>query len=219
MFLPFNLIFLGGVSFGQSFNERYFNGTSYIFNDIEKITQSNLFSTYGHELGLGYEDDIDDGNGIYQWHYPNDWQVSIKGNQLTLNDYTSTTSQQLAVTYIDSKNNTYSDTIVVHFSDEEWQMTDNYPSQALNSTINEFNNSKSFILSPNPASDKVTLDFRVLEDEIKIEIYDLNGKLISAYNTQNSQYTIDVTTLSNGLYIIKVVIGDKVFNEKLSIIK
>lgn len=163
--------------------------------------------------------DIDDGNGIYQWHYPNDWQVSIKGNQLTLNDYTSTASQQLAVTYTDSKNNTYSDTIVVHFSDEEWQMTDNYPSQALNSTINEFNNSKSFILSPNPASDKVTLDFGVFEDEIKIEIYDLNGKLISTYYTQESEISIDISSFSAGLYIIKAIIGGKVFNEKLSIIK
>src|SRR5690554_889821 len=57
-------LFSWGVSFGQSFNERYFNGTSYIFNDIEKITQSELFTTFKYEFGLGNNDEMIQTNNV-----------------------------------------------------------------------------------------------------------------------------------------------------------
>lgn len=180
--------------------------------DIINIDNNDIFWTANLN-------DIDDDQGSYQWHYPNDWQVSIKGNQLTLNDYSSTSSQQLAVTYTDSKNNIYTDTIVVHFSDEDWQMTENNSTQTINNVLKEVNKTNGFIIRPNPASDKITLDIGLVDEMINIEIYDLNGRLINAYNTQDNSYIIDLKHFSNGLYIIKTTIGNKVFKEKLSIIK
>src|SRR5690606_21135921 len=104
-------------------------------------------------------------------------------------------------------------------SDEDWQMTENNSTQTINNVLKEVNKTNGFIIRPNPASDKITLDIGLVDEMINIEIYDLNGRLINAYNTQDNSYIIDLKHFSNGLYIIKTTIGNKVFKEKLSIIK
>ncbi len=63
------------------------------------------------------------------------------------------------------------------------------------SSINE--NSKNISIYPNPANDILTIDGRY----IALKIYDLFGKLIFSTTDQN---TINISSLSNGLYFIDI---------------
>ena len=59
-------------------------------------------------------------------------------------------------------------------------------------------------LYPNPASSNVTLTVNGFDGEVTVEIVDLNGKLISEHRTQNSELTIDVTSMAQGAYFVRV---------------
>ena len=56
---------------------------------------------------------------------------------------------------------------------------------------------------PNPASNKLYVDLKSITN-IKIDIYNLNGQLITSINGVDKLITIDVSTWKNGLYILKV---------------
>lgn len=51
-------------SYGQSFKEKYFKGSSYIFDDLQKIRQAELFTVYKSEFGLGVNDVMVQTNNI-----------------------------------------------------------------------------------------------------------------------------------------------------------
>ena len=63
-------------------------------------------------------------------------------------------------------------------------------------------------LFPNPASTSVTLTVSGIDGEVTVEIVDLNGKRISELRTQNSELTIDVTSMAQGAYFVRVT-GDR----------
>jgi len=74
-------------------------------------------------------------------------------------------------------------------------------------SINEVTSTHSnFNINPNPAKDKIWITKSSdSSGEIKIAIYDLQGKQLinKVYNTQ-SRIEIDVSTLSSGIYLIKL---------------
>ncbi len=89
--------------------------------------------------------------------------------------------------------------------------------------IIENNTQQSIItnLFPNPASNIVYLSIK--DDSklsLKVELLDLNGKVILQDNTANSNtnYSINTSQLNSGLYIIKVYDG-KYFDSKMLVIK
>ena len=59
-------------------------------------------------------------------------------------------------------------------------------------------------LFPNPASSNVTVTVSGFEGEVTVEIVDLNGKRVAEQRTQNSELTIDVTTMAQGAYFVRV---------------
>ncbi|MEN9949196.1 MAG: hypothetical protein RL106_2019, partial [Bacteroidota bacterium] len=58
-------------------------------------------------------------------------------------------------------------------------------------------------ISPNPASDLVTIGTKELQ-ESKVQIFNMNGQLIMDTFFNDSFVKIDVSTFSNGIYLIKV---------------
>ena len=77
------------------------------------------------------------------------------------------------------------------------------------------------ILYPNPAQDKCT--YRATLSETKsgmIMMYTLTGKLLSSYKLNNgdNKIDIDLTSLSNGIYLYKIYINGEVADYKKLVI-
>ncbi|MBK6986090.1 MAG: T9SS type A sorting domain-containing protein [Bacteroidetes bacterium] len=66
-----------------------------------------------------------------------------------------------------------------------------------------------FLLYPNPASNFLTIDFKELVNEKKIEVYDEFGKLLLVQKTTEPILQIPVDDFKNGIYFIKIVLDDK----------
>lgn len=62
------------------------------------------------------------------------------------------------------------------------------------------------VLFPNPTNEEITVDFGNFFTNPKIEIYNLEGRLIEVIdtNTNNSMVTINVSTFSHGVYLLRV---------------
>lgn len=73
-------------------------------------------------------------------------------------------------------------------------------------SINSYSlHKQAFIISPNPASDRVLFEFENDYPQV-IDIYDITGKIILT-ETASSNSTIDISNLINGIYIIKTQNG------------
>ena len=66
-----------------------------------------------------------------------------------------------------------------------------------------------FQLFPNPVSDFLTIDFKELVNEKKIEVYDEFGKLLLVQKTTEPILQIPLEDFKNGIYFIKIVLDDK----------
>ncbi|RYD93971.1 MAG: T9SS type A sorting domain-containing protein [Sphingobacteriales bacterium] len=163
--------------------------------------------------------DITDPNGYYEWEIPAGWHASVQGGHLILNSHQDNSSQKLTVNYTTPDQQRYSSTIVVHFSDVAWQPTNNMPQQSIGGHL-EFKKEQSngLTVHPNPASQKAQISFAVFEGSGTIELFDINGRLIQTHNCPQPQFELNVSGLSNGIYIIKAKTGDKTFSQKLSVI-
>jgi hypothetical protein len=69
---------------------------------------------------------------------------------------------------------------------------------------------------PNPAQN--TLYVQNAENSI-IRIYDVLGNVVSEINNTNALANIDMSGLSNGNYVVKVISGTKVTTQKINVIK
>ncbi|MBK8876574.1 MAG: T9SS type A sorting domain-containing protein [Bacteroidia bacterium] len=82
--------------------------------------------------------------------------------------------------------------------------------------------SNSILINPNPAKDKIEIklkgDFKGL---CKVEISNMMNELViqQGMNCEEKTTTIDVSTLSQGIYTVKVSVDKQFYISKLSIIK
>jgi subtilisin-like proprotein convertase family protein len=79
------------------------------------------------------------------------------------------------------------------------------------------NNLSLFSLYPNPASGTVNLNLVNPVDNQHVEIYDINGRLVSEIelNNNSKNHQLDINTLNNGIYLVKVIQGNQSHTEKL----
>ena len=72
-------------------------------------------------------------------------------------------------------------------------------------------------LYPNPASDNATLDINGLNQDAKIVISDLQGRILSQdnINAGTTRYTINVSEMSSGVYYIRIITDNVVSTQKL----
>jgi hypothetical protein len=76
-----------------------------------------------------------------------------------------------------------------------------------------------FSFFPNPANDNLTVFSNTTDLINQIELFDINGKLIMKINVNANQVSINVTDLSNGIYICKVYNSSaKIKTEKIVLI-
>jgi len=61
---------------------------------------------------------------------------------------------------------------------------------------------------PNPASDKISIDMKDI-GKIKLSIYNLDGKLAFQETISNIEESIDISGLTNGIYLIKIESDNK----------
>jgi len=78
---------------------------------------------------------------------------------------------------------------------------------------------------PNPASEKITMDFNLKENSnIRIEIYNESGQLVQLMNKENlnsgnNSINLDVSKLNSGLYFMNLISEKESVTQKIQIIK
>ena len=92
------------------------------------------------------------------------------------------------------------------------------PNDVLNCNLSDTNfESEKFEIYPNPANTYFEIQFGNINlKETSVEIYDMNGRLVSTKNADQNQQ-VDVSALSQGVYVVKIEANDKLFTEKLII--
>lgn len=75
-------------------------------------------------------------------------------------------------------------------------------------------------LSPNPATDEISLGFTANNtQDMTFEVYDIQGRKTNLTSTGtfhpgDHNVTLDVSSLSNGMYFVKSVVGETVYTQK-----
>ena len=89
-----------------------------------------------------------------------------------------------------------------------------YVNVILPTGITESSLNKSFLIYPNPASDYLTLKFAQNTSKAEIKIYNLLGELKSTSRKSSTESVIDISDLSNGVYIIEVATEKNITRQK-----
>ncbi len=156
-------------------------------------------------------------DGSYTWVIPKTWDATANGKYLTLNSITSDTSQPLSILYTSETGETYTDTLYVHFSHEEWTPTNSAPATAMawvpESQILESTSQMS--LSPNPVNTTAVLKVPNINSLSDIHVYNPLGALCMATRTSNTETLLDFSAIPEGIYI--VMIQGEGINEKVLI--
>jgi hypothetical protein len=91
------------------------------------------------------------------------------------------------------------------------------------SGINESQINNKINIYPNPTNGNISIDYTLnTTDKGELLIYDIAGKLINNYplNASTNKMVVNIETLSNGIYLYKVVVNNRaVQSDKLVIIK
>lgn len=62
---------------------------------------------------------------------------------------------------------------------------------------------------PNPATDKVSVLFEASVDNLRLELYTVDGRLLHQESVHGMEQTIDMRGLSSGSYLLRVADGEK----------
>ncbi|MBC8319273.1 MAG: T9SS type A sorting domain-containing protein [Bacteroidetes bacterium] len=89
------------------------------------------------------------------------------------------------------------------------------------SDINNFNYKNELEIYPNPANSEVIINFPEKSGIVEITLYNIDGKVIitRTFSFQNRIVNLSIADVSNGVYFIKSEIGNKVFRNKLIVVK
>ncbi len=67
---------------------------------------------------------------------------------------------------------------------------------------------------PNPSQGLLQIEYLDASSDLSISLFHNNGQLIQNYQTQNVQM-LDISHLPNGIYLLKIVVEDEVYVEKI----
>jgi hypothetical protein len=68
----------------------------------------------------------------------------------------------------------------------------------------------SFEMYPNPVSDKLNIQLPSGSEKAEVSIFDYTGRLVSSKTISSNDTSIDVQSISNGIYIIRVASNTKI---------
>lgn len=84
---------------------------------------------------------------------------------------------------------------------------------------------KAVTVYPNPAGDFTKIDFTLNQaSKAKVDVYDMFGKLVYSVKESDlpagkNSITVQSNTLTNGMYVLKLTVGNNVISRKVSVIK
>jgi len=93
------------------------------------------------------------------------------------------------------------------------------------SSVNTLNTIQDFNVFPNPASDKLNIQFNLSQnEELRITLLNPIGQELplltrTSYGVGEQQLDVDVSDLEDGMYIIQIDNGDAIVNKKITILK
>ena len=99
-------------------------------------------------------------------------------------------------------------------------MTDNVEVQLV--SVNENSPIENFKIYPNPSDGKIYLELDQLENElISLEVVGINGKIIwkESFLNTSERYFIDLSNLSEGVYIVRLIESNNIRTAKLIVKK
>ncbi len=158
--------------------------------------------------------------------------LSIRGKSNLSIGSTDTLTASGGISYIWTSGSTSDTTIVKPFNNTVYIVTGKDSSGCVNTDsitvtlettgIRTISNSNSTTLYPNPSVDRINLSFEMQESEkaAVIEIIDVSGKELMLQNTligRNKNLSLDVSTLTPGVYFIKVTTPD--YSQVLKFVK
>jgi hypothetical protein len=119
--------------------------------------------------------------------------------------------------YVGQGSKTIQSTFQYFTENDWWQLsvvkTTAVESDASNKTENETGH---FSIYPNPASDFINVDLSDINKEIKqVAIYNLQGKMVLINSAFIPGEKIDISSLSPGMYMVKIDLEDEVYTQKL----
>ena len=86
-------------------------------------------------------------------------------------------------------------------------------------TVNPNLKAKGFMVTPNPTSGKIDVQFYPAPDKLlAVQVYSISGQLIRNIATSNGQsnlYTIDLSPYPAGIYVVRAVFSDQVLIKKI----
>jgi hypothetical protein len=107
----------------------------------------------------------------------------------------------------------------VYLTDQVWDLTCmfGFP-MSCSVGITENNPTANISIYPNPATDKITLELNNSNNKtMAINIFDVAGKTVKAYNTNAEKLVIDRDGLESGLYFVSIAVEGKRVTRKLVI--
>ncbi len=83
---------------------------------------------------------------------------------------------------------------------------------ALSKIVMDYNSiqDKDFVISPNPSKDKLNIKLPTVHEDLKLEVFDVLGKLIYKVQITHLESSINVSTWKSGVYLVRV------FNDKIT---
>jgi len=88
--------------------------------------------------------------------------------------------------------------------------------------VEKFKSPHDFHIFPNPGSGKFIVEFATSENKtVTLEVVDASGKIMKQSNISKSgkQIMIDLTSMKNGLYFVRVKDGNKTVSKQVSIVR
>ncbi len=106
-----------------------------------------------------------------------------------------------------------------YIEDEDFQIIENIVNLNINSDFEIVSNNIIESYYPNPATDKLQIDFRK-KDEYYVQLIDRNGKIILSKRINDYSLNLNLEGLNSGFYILRTyLVNEKIVENKKLIIK
>ena len=83
--------------------------------------------------------------------------------------------------------------------------------------IEENTANNSIQIYPNPASDFITIDLQNINNEVKLNIYNVMGDLLRSENISKNHQTLNIQNLADGMYVASIESNNKIITQKFII--
>ena len=74
-----------------------------------------------------------------------------------------------------------------------------------------------FSICPNPSSDVISLSINSKKEDFALNIYNLTGTLVKKEKVEQNQQQINISDLSNGIYVVEINSKERIGRQKLLI--